>query len=142
MSRDSNRADTLERFLSVAAMQALRIQREHLDRTHWDAEADAGGTGSAPPNAARQLAEVLARIGADVPEIARALVPPQLILRRFEIEAAVHFRARRERRFGLEVKPLNLGFERRYGESLSNSSTIRIEVEPVPDLGSKTPNTL
>ena len=113
--------ETIDRFVSAAALSAVRIQRDHLDETHRTRAEDGG--------IAAELARAAA--AADLPELARLLAPPELVLKSLALEARVHFAAHRERQLALRLRPLNLGFERRYGESVTNASTIRIHVEAV-----------
>ncbi|MEM7353435.1 MAG: hypothetical protein AAF657_21745 [Acidobacteriota bacterium] len=162
MPRELCSDETLACFVETAALQAVRVQREYLDRTHWDRSTTASApvddnraTGNqatshqatgdpshseteAQQQAVHRFAQALAQAGSELPEVVRALAPRPLDLQHFELEAQVHFTVRREHGFALAVTPLGLGVERRYGESLSNSSTIRIEVESVPNPGSQT----
>lgn len=99
------------------ARDAIRIQ-QRLDAAHADEW--------------RRFERVVAAVGHEVPEVARALAPSRLRVHRFELACRVRLEV--DRRHGYEIKamPLNVGYDVRYGTTAADESRVRLEVVQVP----------
>ncbi len=65
-------------------------------------------------------------------ELARAIAPAQIVMNKAELQVKVLFSDTREKEFSISVRPLNLGYTRKYKYSNFVQNTLRVEVQSVP----------
>src|SRR2546425_824042 len=79
-----------------------------------------------------QLAEALLPIAAAVGPAAVAFLPPRLELSTHEVQTRVRVIVKRSRGGSVQLVPLSLGYDLRYGTTATRESRLRVRVARVP----------
>jgi hypothetical protein len=65
-------------------------------------------------------------------ELARTIAPTQIVMDKSELQVEVLLSETREKEFSLSIRPLNLGFTRKYKYSNFVQNSLWVEVRSVP----------